>query len=592
MKKKILLGFILFSTLFGLILTTMNSEENKILAPFNPNRNLFIESAATSLTVSVQVDEFQVNVYNSSDQTMPSICALSENTFAVVWESSGQDSDDTKGIYARVFNATTGINTTAEIQINYEENDIQKIPSICALSEDRVAIAWESNTQDGNFYGVFARVLNTTSGEFSTASDIQVNNYTTYNQWEASICALSEDTFAVAWMSQNQDEEGYGIYSRVFNATTGVNTTAEFQINFNETNNQWHPSICALSEDILAVAWESEEQDGNGWGVFARVFNITSGEFSTASDIQVNYNTTNDQRYPSICALSEDRFAVVWQSNETDGDIDGYGIHARVFDATTGSNTTAEIQVNYNTTNDQDTPSICALSEDTFGVAWESDEQDGEYYGIFARIFNATTGENITAEFQVNKQTNQAQTCPAICGLSENSFAVAWQDGWEDVVPGKDIFAGVFMINEAPLVNIPSPSDDATATTINPTLQVEVSDADGHDITVYFYDNSTGTPIYLGMDTVSSGGPGNASFQWNGRAYGTEYRWFVNASDGIVNTTSSIWSFTTKAAPENPLLLLLLTPSEQQIPGYHLFLILMSIGAGALILSGKKIRTY
>lgn len=79
-------------------------------------------------------------------------------------------------------------------------------------------------------------------------------------------------------------------------------------------------------------------------------------------------------------------------------------------------------------------------------------------------------------------------------------------------------------------------------------LSVEVSDPDGDFMDVYFYDtldNLIGTVRY-----VTSGG--TASITWQGLTEGTDYSWYAVASDSIKQTSSPVWSFSTKAVDEEP----------------------------------------
>jgi hypothetical protein len=50
---------------------------------------------------------------------------------------------------------------------------------------------------------------------------------------------------------------------------------------------------------------------------------------SGGSEFQVNTWTTDDQSSPSVTSLSNGGFVVVWESNGQDGD--GYGVYGRVF---------------------------------------------------------------------------------------------------------------------------------------------------------------------------------------------------------------------------------------------------------------------
>jgi len=399
------------------------------------------------------LDETQVNHYWQNSQLRPSICALSSDIFAVAWQSAGQDSGTT-GVYARVFDATTGDEITPEFRVNDYTTSSQTSPSICALSSDTFAVAWNSFLQDTSTFGVYARVFNATTGDEITP-EFRVNDHTSDEQWYPSICALSSDTFAVAWQSEKQDSGTKGIYARVFNASTGDEIIPEFRVNDYTTSSQTSPSICALSSDTFAVAWQSSGQDSGTWGVYARVFNASTGDEITP-EFRVNYAWENHQTSPSICALSSDKFAVAWQSEGQDGSATG--VYASVFNATAGENITREFQVNQYTLLNQWAPSICALSNDTLAVAWQSEGQDSGTYGVYARVFNATTGNNITQEFQVNDHTDDDQQYPTICALSSETFTVAWESDEQDGYWG-GIYASVFGEPSTSSPSLPSGDD-------------------------------------------------------------------------------------------------------------------------------------
>jgi len=192
---------------------------------------------------------------------------------------------------------------------------------------------------------------------------------------------------------------------------------SEVQANNYTEDRQWLSSVCMLSSDKIAIAWESDGQDGSGAGIYASVFNVTSYE-SITGEFQVNDHITGDQRLPSICALSKDIFAVTWRDN---------GIYTKVFNAKTGNNITSEFQA----ANDGTWPSSCALSNDIFAVTW----QDHDRGGIYANVFNATIGKNITNDILVNvyiQPPHRPQEFPSICALSNNSFVVAW-NSWDQI---------------------------------------------------------------------------------------------------------------------------------------------------------------
>ena len=99
---------------------------------------------------------------------------------------------------------------------------------------------------------------------------------------------------------------------------------------------------------------------------------------------------------------------------------------------------------------------------------------------------------------------------------------------------------------------------------------------------VYFYDNTTGFSILIGSDNVSGGGPDFAAIVWNGRENRTEYKWYVMVSDGIVNTTSIMWSFMTHYIVYGDV------DNEIYVPGYDMFFLLCIALATLVYLIRKK----
>ena len=102
------------------------------------------------------------------------------------------------------------------------------------------------------------------------------------------------------------------------------------------------------------------------------------------------------------------------------------------------------------------------------------------------------------------------------------------------------------------LFNHPAPEpagpgipDGSRDISLDPTLSVTVSDPDGRDLDVYFYDAS-GNEIGAVIGVPSGNTAGTV---WEGLAPGTRYGWHVVVDDGLEQTTSPTWTFTTQAVP-------------------------------------------
>jgi len=86
------------------------------------------------------------------------------------------------------------------------------------------------------------------------------------------------------------------------------------------------------------------------------------------TEFLINTTTTGDQVAPSITALADGRFVVAWGDGSFSPD-DAFAVRAQVFNAD-GSASGAEFRVNTTTTSNQSQPSITALADGRFVVAW------------------------------------------------------------------------------------------------------------------------------------------------------------------------------------------------------------------------------
>ena len=347
--------------------------------------------------------EFQVNTATSGDQDRPSVATLSRGGFVVAWESKDQDGDK-EGIFAQRFDAD-GSSAGSEIQVNTTTADDQKEPAVAELGGVGFVVTWESKNQDGDGKGIFAQVFDVDG--VKVGSEIQVNTTTSKDQDKPAVAELSEGGFVITWESKDQDGDGEGIFAQRVDSE-GAKLGGEIQVNTTTSDDQKEPSVTALSGGGFVLTRESKNQDGDGKGVFTQVYD-KDGD-TVGSETQVNTTIASDQDKPSIVALADGGFAVAWQSKDQDGD--GKGIFVQRFDAT-ATKVESETQVNTTTADDQDRPSIAALADGGFVVSWESKNQDGDGKGVFSQRFDSS-GAKVGSETQANTTTADNQERPAL----------------------------------------------------------------------------------------------------------------------------------------------------------------------------------
>ena len=98
-------------------------------------------------------------------------------------------------------------------------------------------------------------------------------------------------------------------------------------MNVTTAGDQMNPAIATFDDGSFVIVWESQGRDGSGKAIVGRRYNPNGtpdgGEFL------VNTFKTGDQITAAIAAQPNNRFVVVWASNNQDGS--GYGIYAQRF---------------------------------------------------------------------------------------------------------------------------------------------------------------------------------------------------------------------------------------------------------------------
>jgi len=173
-----------------------------------------------------------------------------------------------------------------------------------------------------------------------------------------------------------------------------------------------------------------------------------------------------------------------------------------------------------------------------------SDTGDADLYGV-----NITRGEPASySDVYIGTDTNVANNTNASISvnLAYNTsyrWFVRVDDGnGSNITSDWWIFTTVG-INNAPTISNPYPSNGSTGVGIQPQCHVDVSDSDGDTMTVYWYENTTGSWVLQQTNSSVS----NGTYYWtytNASSYDTTYWWKVAVNDGTDNTTA-IYHFTT-----------------------------------------------
>ncbi|MDP4154028.1 MAG: hypothetical protein Q8929_00200 [Bacillota bacterium] len=372
--------------------------------------------------------EFRVNTMGYS--IGPDVTAFSDGGFVVVWQSVGQL--ENWNVYLQRYDKDGNKLGTESLVNMHLYGMSQWGPSISTLSNGRFVVSWSG--RDSSQSGIRLQVYGGSGNKIG--SEVQVNTYVQSYQATPSTAALADGEFVVTWESDGQDGSGYGVYLQRYDAE-GIKMGGESQVNTYTLSNQQYPVIMALPDSGFVVAWQSADQDGSESGIYLQRYDRTGNKLGPES--QVNTYRQGSQSTPSIIALPDGGFVVVWNSYGQDGS--GYGVYLQRYDAS-GNKIGSESQVNTYIQGAQWFSDITALPDGGFVIVWTSEGQDGSGYGIYLQRYDGF-GNKLGSEFQVNTYTQDDQggsNMPdgiSITTLSNSGFVVVWvskgQNGDSDI---------------------------------------------------------------------------------------------------------------------------------------------------------------
>ncbi|MCA2719621.1 Calx-beta domain-containing protein [Microcystis sp. M169S2] len=351
--------------------------------------------------------EFQINTYTQNAQYNPSITALNSGGFVVVWASKLQDGSGNP-IYGQRYD-TNGNKVGSEFQISTYTQDTQwwePYPSVTTLNDGGFFVTWasESGDVDGNIYGQRYGANGNKVG-----TNFPINTYTSGIQIQAAAITLNNGDLIVAWQSYPQNNGHWGLYGQRYD-NNGNKLGNQFQIHSSPYYDCSGPKIAVLTDGGFVVTYESGNWNGNGidgsgYGVHGQKFDSTGNKIG--SEFLINTYTTGNQFYQSVTALGNGGFVVVWQSQNQDGS--GYGIYGQQFDANCNK-IGNEFAINQYTANNQWFPAITTLADgSSVIITWTSENQDGSENGIYVQKFNTSDPPISTFNITINN-VNESPT--------------------------------------------------------------------------------------------------------------------------------------------------------------------------------------
>ncbi len=365
---------------------------------------LALASPAFGQSVFFDGPQFRVNSYTTGFQTFPEIASDSTGNFIVVWESDRLTSSHGE-VVGRLYDSA-GQPRGAEFQINTYTTGYQYGPRVAMRPSGEFVVVWAS--LDGSTYGSAVYGRRFSSSGSPQSGQFRVNPASDDYAVRPDVAVDGAGSFTIVWANFYYG----GVYGRGLTSTGSLG--GQFRINGLSDYGD-DPAVAGVPTGGFVVAWDDDSDD-----------TISGRSMSSSGTLLGSEFDVSLSPYPYRPDLATDgsgRFVVVWDASDADGS--GNAVLGRRF-GSTGNPLSGEFQANVFTSEDQFFAKVASASTGDFVVTWTGGgDQDGDWYGVFARSFD-TSGAPEGAEFQVNTTTASAQGTSSIAMQSAGEFAVVW----------------------------------------------------------------------------------------------------------------------------------------------------------------------
>lgn len=137
----------------------------------------------------------------------------------------------------------------------------------------------------------------------------------------SSVEGLAGGGYVVTWQEAVNPYDAvadpYNIYAQIFDAD-GVEIGSSFVVNTTTADHQTEPDVTVLSNGDFVIAWQSDNQDGSGSGIYSQRYNSTG--VAQGSETLVNTITAGEQEHVEVSALSSGGYVVAWTEAFDNGD--------------------------------------------------------------------------------------------------------------------------------------------------------------------------------------------------------------------------------------------------------------------------------
>ena len=346
------------------------------------------------------------------------IASLSSSTLASGHSGSGNFSGGGSSRGSSDDSLADSIQNGDEFELNSYTVDHQQTPDVAMNDDGAFVVVWASTGQDGSEDGVYGQRYNSLG--IAAGGEFRINAYTTGSQKDPRVAMDADGGFVVAWQDNDQDGSGAGIYAQRY-GSNGHKLGSEFLVNTYTLLGQTSPDIAMADTGRFVVVWTSQVEDTNFTaGIYGQLYDSSGNRID--SEFQANTYTGDAQTSPAVAMNDAGDFVVVWEDESQDGS--GNSVYGQRY-GSDGARADSEFPVNSYTDNNQSFPDVAIDADGDFVVVWESQLQDGSSVGVFGQRFDSG-GNSAGSEFSVPDITDGAQYGMRVAMNDDGDFVIVW----------------------------------------------------------------------------------------------------------------------------------------------------------------------
>lgn len=312
-----------------------------------------------------------------------------------------------------------------EIAVTPPDTPDEFSPTVTALSGGRTLIAWTQDVTGEYSRDLYAQIY---GADGAPEGDPFVISRAPYEQIEIDVTGLADGGFIATWRTQTEPIGGarrFDVQAARFDAS-GDRVGREFTVPDDASGQQGSPQVAVLANGRYVITWDElggHSGDMSGAGVRAQLFAANGRRLG--STIDVNTTTAENQAAPTIAALADGGYAIAWAGTIGPG-RDARGTVSLQLFAANGARRGGEVVVSTGLPLATD-PSLAVLADGSLALAYASYDPVAGTSEIYVSHVTAR-GALLGPPAQVNTVTDGLQLAPTIAATDSGGFVVAWTD--------------------------------------------------------------------------------------------------------------------------------------------------------------------